>query len=143
MCIECGKTVKWNLYESIRHSCEQAHVTFNSVCREIIVSALTIVSYDKVWGRNKAERWLRLVCVRFFIANITQPDTISHDTIREQPFNFKEGGGLWFFVLIWNFFLNSWAHFYFFFKCNQTKLFFFLPSQNIIFFFSALYKGVS
>ena len=44
------------------------------------MSALTIVSYDQVWGRNKAQRWLRSVCVRFFITNITQPDT-SQDTI--------------------------------------------------------------
>jgi len=45
------------------------------------VSVLTIVSYDKVRGRNKAQRWLRSVCVRFFITNMTQPDTISQDTI--------------------------------------------------------------
>ena len=45
------------------------------------MSALTIVSYDKVRGRNKTQRWLRSVCVRFFITNITQPDTISQDTI--------------------------------------------------------------
>ena len=55
-------------------------VTLNSV-RPEIVSALTIDSYDKVRGRNKAQRLLRSVCVRFFIANITQPDTISQDTI--------------------------------------------------------------
>ena len=46
-----------------------------------LVSALTIVSNDKVRGRNKAHRWLRSVCARFFITNITQPDTISQDTI--------------------------------------------------------------
>ena len=55
-------------------------VTLNSVRREI-VSTLTIVSYDKVRGRNKEQRWLRPVCVRFFITNITQSDTISLDTI--------------------------------------------------------------
>ena len=55
-------------------------ITLNSVRREI-VSTLTIVSYDKVRGRNKAQRWLRSVCVRFFITNITQSDTISLDTI--------------------------------------------------------------
>ena len=56
------------------------YVTLNSVRREI-VSTLTIVSYDKVRGRNKAQRWLRSVCVRFFSTNITQPDTISQDII--------------------------------------------------------------
>jgi wobble nucleotide-excising tRNase len=43
--------------------------------------ALTVVSYDKVRGRNKAQQWTRSVCVRFFITTITQPDTISQDTI--------------------------------------------------------------
>ena len=38
----------------------------NSVRREI-VSYVTIVFYDKVRGRNKAQRWLLLVCCGFFI----------------------------------------------------------------------------
>ena len=38
----------------------------NSVHREI-VSYVTIVFYDKVRGRNKAQRWLLLVCCGFFI----------------------------------------------------------------------------
>ena len=45
------------------------------------MSALTVVSYDKVRGPNKAQQWTRSVCVRFFITTITQPDTISQDTI--------------------------------------------------------------
>ena len=45
------------------------------------MSALTVVSYDKVRGRNKAQQWTRSVCVRFFITTITQPDTISQDSI--------------------------------------------------------------
>ena len=38
----------------------------NSVRREK-VSSVTIVFYDKVRGRNKAQRWLLLVCCGFFI----------------------------------------------------------------------------
>ena len=41
-------------------------VGLNSVRREIL-SSVTIVFYDKVRGRNKAQRWLLLVCWRFFI----------------------------------------------------------------------------
>ena len=76
-------------YNIFRHQCgEHAKscclvgqcVTLNSVRHEI-VSTLTIVSYDKVQWRSRAERWLRSVCVRFFITNITQPDTILQDTI--------------------------------------------------------------
>ena len=47
-----------------------------NIVRGEIVFALTIVSYDKVRGRNKPQRRLRSVCVRFFITDITQPDTI-------------------------------------------------------------------
>ena len=53
--------------------------------------------------------------------------------LREQPFNLKGaggGGGVMVFCTDLKFFLNTWAHFYFFFNYNQTKLFFFLPSQN-------------
>jgi hypothetical protein len=65
----------------------RSDVTLNSVRREI-VSTLKIVCYDKVRGRNKAQRWLRSVCVRFFIPNITQPDTISQDTIMSYTYTF-------------------------------------------------------
>ena len=42
------------------------NVGLNSLCREIL-SSVTIVFYDKVRGRNKAQRWLLLVCWGFFI----------------------------------------------------------------------------
>ena len=41
-------------------------VGLNSVRREIL-SSVTIVFYDKVRGRNKAQRWLLLICWGFFI----------------------------------------------------------------------------
>ena len=41
------------------------------------------------------------------------------------------------------FFFKQLDTFLLIFNCNQTKLFFFLPSQNSIFFLNALYKGVS
>ena len=47
-------------------SAECALVGLNSVCREM-VSSVTIVFYDKVWGRNKVQMWLFLVCCGFFI----------------------------------------------------------------------------
>ena len=48
--------------------------------------ALQLSPMIKVRGRNKAQWWLRSVCVRFFITNITQPDTISQDTIMSYIF---------------------------------------------------------
>ena len=40
-------------------------IGLNNVRREIVFY-VTIVFYDKVRGRNKAQRWLLLVCCRFF-----------------------------------------------------------------------------
>ena len=76
----CRSNYKIKYQNVERDKINTDNVTLNSVCREI-VSALKIVSYDKVRGRNKAQRWLRSVCVKFFITNITQPDTISQDII--------------------------------------------------------------
>ena len=55
----------------------------------------------------------------------------------KQPFNLKKGGG----GGGGGGMFKQLDTFLFLFNCNQTK-FFFLPSQNI-FFFNALYKGVS
>ena len=45
---------------------QSSRVWLNSVHREIL-SSVIIVFYDKVRGRNKAQRWLILVCWGFFI----------------------------------------------------------------------------
>jgi hypothetical protein len=65
-------------------------------------------------------------------------------TIKEQPFNMKGGGvgGYGFLYWFWIFFSNRWTHFYFF-SIAIKLIFFFLQSQNKIFFPNALYKGVS
>ena len=63
-------------YDKVREIVSALIIVSYDKVREI-VSALTIVSYDKVRGWNTA----RSVCVRFFITNITQPDTISQDTM--------------------------------------------------------------
>jgi len=59
-CIVCPSSIYgfllslWSLQTFLTHLVDK-YLTLNNVRREI-VSALTIVSYDKVQGRNKAQR---------------------------------------------------------------------------------------
>ena len=53
---------------------QSSRVWLNSVHREIL-SSVIIVFYDKVRGRNKAQRWLILVCWDFSF----EKDTIGHN----------------------------------------------------------------
>ena len=58
---------------------------------------------------------------------------ISSIEVGEQRFNLKGRGGVMVFCTDLKFFLNSWTHFYFFSIAIKLN-FFFLPSQNRMFF---------